>query len=591
VARTVGALILLALAASAQRITPDNAKNLVPAWEFHHGEPIPDQGGRRAGFSATPVHAEGKLFIVTPRGTAIALDPSTGRELWRVAREGETRRSWGASYAQGRLFYGTPDGKLVCLLARNGEKLWEQDLRAGLAPGHLSQNMPPAVIGGLVITGGEAPEGVPDGPPGLIRAWNQVTGKLVWTFHLLPQDTDAAASTWEPGSRVGRTGVNLWSVCAADESSNTLFCPTGSASYDFYGGDRKGDNLHANSVVALDSRTGRLKWSRQLVHHDIWDYDLPAKPVLITAKGVPALAQVTKMGFVWILDRRDGTPIFGAEERPVPPSGVPGEQTSPTQPYPVKPPPLSRTRITEADLNTLTPAWAEECAGLLRQTDSQGLFTPWSQEKFTLMLPGTLGGGTWSGASYDPARRLLFVNSNELGIIGKLTQRNGRWVRISPAAHSRFATKDYVPCTLPPWNTLNAIHADTGEVAWRVPLGELPQAKQLGFANTGAYGLGGSLATPGGVVFIGGAADQTFRAFHANTGELLWEHKLPASAFATPLRITGAQGGELIVVAAGGGSFFPGPASDTLIAFRLPPNGHAPRAIRRLRQSKWRDSR
>jgi quinoprotein glucose dehydrogenase len=576
----VRALILASLCPllGAQSITARNVGTLERAWEFHHGEPLPEQAGRRPSFAATPVFAEGKLFVITPRGTAIAIDPANGKEIWRVSRTGETRRSWGASYANGRLFYGTPDGKLVCLLARNGERLWEADLRAGFGEGHLSQNMPPAVVDGLVITGGEAPEGVPQGPPGQIRAWRQSDGKLAWTFHLLPQDEDEAARTWAAGSRVNRTGVNVWGQCAVDAAAHALYCPTGSASYDFYGGDRHGDNLYANSVVALDARTGQVRWHRQLVHHDIWDYDLPAKPVLFVSQGKPALAQVTKMGFVWILDRRTGEPLFGSEERAVPPSRVPGERTSATQPFPLKPPPLARTLVREDELNTLTPQWAAECGELYRSTDSQGLFAPWSHEAFTLMMPGTLGGGTWSGAGHDAARKLLFVNVNELGIVGKLVQRNGRWVRISPTTHNRFATKDYVPCTMPPWNTLNAIDTETGDVRWRVPLGELPAAKALGFANTGAYGLGGALAMPGGVVFIGGTADATFRAFDAVTGELLWKHALSASAFATPMRFVDAEGNEVVLVAAGGGSFFPGPASDALVAFRLPRRAGTARA-------------
>jgi quinoprotein glucose dehydrogenase len=555
-------------------IIPGSVERLQVAWRWKHGETWEGKNeGRRPSFSATPVHAEGKLFIITPRGTAVALDASSGRELWRVTRVGETRRSWGAAYAAGRLFFGTPDGKLLALAAGDGSKIWEVDLRAGLAPGHLSQNMPPTLIAGLVITGGELPEGTPRGPAGSIRAWRQSDGKLIWTFHTVPQDDDAAAKTWAPGSRVNRTGVNVWGRCAADEAARVVFCPTGSASYDFYGGDRKGANLYANSVLALDARTGRLLWHKQLVHHDIWDYDLPAQPVLLDVKQdgriVPALAQVTKMGFVWFLHRRTGEAIFGEEEKPAPQSRVPGEETWPTQPWPIAPAPLSRTRFEESDLNTLTPEWAQECRALFDQVGNSGIFEPWGTTKYTLMLPGTLGGGTWSGAAYDAARRLLFVNANELGIVGKMVERNGSWARVSPQAHARFATKDYVPCTLPPWNTLNAIDVDSGAVRWRVPLGELPQAAEKGIRGTGAYGLGGSLATEGGIVFIGGAADSRFRAFDAQTGRQLWEFALPASAYATPLRYGDSQGRETIVVAAGGGSFFPGPLSDELIAFRI----------------------
>ncbi len=565
------ALTALAVTLLAQQITPANVARLEVLWRFHHGENPPERPpGERLSFNATPVLAEGKLFVITPKGSAIALDPATGKELWRRSRPGPARRSWGAAYAQGRLLFGTPDGKLVCLLARNGETLWEIDLRAGLAPGHLSQNMPPTVIGNLVITGGELPEGTPQGPEPLIRAWRIADGKPAWQFRTIPADGDPAARTWAPGSRNGRTGVNVWGQCAAAPAENTIFCPTGSASYDFYGGDRHGDNLYSNSVLALEASTGKLKWHRQLVHHDIWDYDLPARPVLLEVKGRPALAQVTKMGFVWFLDRRTGEPIFGAEERPVPASTVPGEKTAPTQPFPRQPPPLARTSLTPAELNTLTPQWANECQSLFDQSGNSGIFAPWLADKYTIMLPGTLGGGTWSGAAQDPQRRLLFVNINELGIIGKMERRGDTWVRVSPGKHPRFATSDLVPCTAPPWNTLNAIDVDSGTVRWRVPLGELPQAKALGFDHTGAYGLGGALALPGGVVFIGGTADQHFRAFHSTTGQLLWQHEAAGSFYATPMVFRDPRGREVVVVASGGGGFFPGPLNDELIAFRLP---------------------
>ncbi len=560
----------LAITLLAQQITPENVKKLEVAWRYNHGENPEVRTANRLSFNATPVLAEGKLFVITPKGSAIALDPFTGKELWKTPRNGETRRSWGAAYSRGKIFFGTPDGKLIALLARNGEKLWETDLRAGLHPGHLSQNMPPTIFGDLVITGGEVPEGTAQGPEPRIRAWRQSDGKLAWEFHTIPRDGEAGAETWAPGSRTNRTGVNVWGQCAASEAEATLYCPTGSASYDFYGGDRHGANLYANSVVALDGRTGKLKWHRQLVHHDLWDYDLPAKPVLLNVGKTPALAQVTKMGFIWFLNRRTGEPVFGAVEKPVPGSEVPGEQTHPTQPFPVKPQPLSRISLSEADLNNLTPEWASECRKLYEQSGNSGIFAPWGKEKYTIMLPGTLGGGTWSGAGHDPGRNLIFVNANELGIIGKMVEKNGSWQRVSPGTHPRFATSDLVPCALPPWNTLNAIDSNTGEIRWRVPLGELPQAKAKGFNNTGAYGLGGALALPGGVVFIGGTADQHFRAFHSQTGELLWQMGTKASVYATPMTYKDAKGNEYIAVAAGGGGFFPGPLGDELIGLRLP---------------------
>lgn len=574
-AQNFAPLILLAASLAAQTITSANVQQLEVAWRFSHGElgPADPSSGRRPSFSATPILAEGKLFVITPTGSAVALDPDSGKVLWRWSSGLAPRRSWGASYAKGRLFFGTPDGHLICLLARNGELLWKRNLLDGLSPGHLSQNMPPFLIGDLVVTSGEVPEGVPQGPEAALHAWRQSDGSPAWTFHTIPQDGQPGADTWAPGSRKNRTGVNVWGQCAADEAAGILFCPTGSASYDYYGGDRHGSNLHANSVLALEGKTGRLLWAKQLVHHDIWDYDLPAKPVLLDLKRngqtIPALVQVTKMGFLWFLDRRNGTAIFGEDERPAPASTAPGEQTWPTQPWPRKPAPLARTSFTEKDLNTLTPAWAAECRALYAQIGPSGIFAPWGTEKLTLIFPGTLGGGTWSGASFDPISRLLFVNANELGAVGKLEQnKQGEWRRTVPNGNARFATKDGVPCQLPPWNTLNAIHVDTGDTAWRVPLGELPQAKSAGIANTGAYGLGGSLALPNGLVFIAGSHDAHFRAFDSKSGKTLWQTELPATAYATPMSWT-SGGHEYIALAVGGGSFFPGPVTDQLIVWRI----------------------
>ena len=571
------AALLVAGALWGQMITPATVNRLVVAWRFAHGELGPQDAstGRRPSFSATPLLAEGKLFVITPSGSAVALDPETGKVVWRYSTGLAPRRSWGASYRKGRLFFGTPDGRLLCLLARNGELLWQRNLRDGLASGHLSQNMPPFLIGDLVVTSGEVPEGVPQGPEAAIRAWRQSDGKPVWTFHTVPRDGEPGADTWAEGSRQNRTGVNVWGQCAADETEGVLYCPTGSASYDYYGGDRLGANLYSNSVLALAGKTGKLLWHKQLVHHDIWDYDLPAKPLLLDlkreGKTIPALVQVTKMGFLWFLDRRNGQAVFGEEERPAAASSVPGEKTSPTQPWPLRPPPLARTALREEDLNTLTPEWAAECRSLWEQLGATGIFAPWGTDKLTAIFPGTLGGGTWSGASFDPASRLLFVNTNELGAVGRIEKnKQGEWRRTTPNGNARFATKDGVPCQMPPWNTLNAIRVDTGEVEWRVPLGELPQAKAAGIDNTGAYGLGGSAVSAGGVVFIAGAHDGQFRAFDARTGKTLWTTKLPATAYATPLLYRGRDGREYVALAVGGGSFFSGPMADELIVWRLP---------------------
>jgi quinoprotein glucose dehydrogenase len=426
----------------------------------------------------------------------------------------------------------------------------------------------------VVITGAEVPESPGDGPRGDLRGWDVRSGKLMWTFHTVPQPGEAGHETWEGESWKQRTGVNAWSYMTLDGERGVLYAALGSPAYDFYGGDRKGANLFGNCVVALDARTGKLLWHYQFVHHDIWDYDPPAAPALVSVrhggKQIPALVQVTKMGLVFVLDRRTGKPLFDVQEEPMPASDVPGEAAWATQPVPVKPPPLSRSSMRAEDLSDVTPEAHRVCAEMFSKLENKGRYTPYGV-KPTVVFPGTLGGATWSGVSVNPKLGYAFVNTNEVGAIGEIVKRkDGSYRRTSPfGEYARFWTEDLLPCQKPPWGWLTAINLNTGDFAWRVPLGINEELEAKGVHGTGALNIGGSIATAGQLVFIASTSDSRFRAFDAASGRELWSAVLDASGLATPATYLGTDGKQYVVIAAGGGGFFGSKPGDSLIAYRL----------------------
>jgi len=548
-------------------------------------------------FESTPIVIDGALYFSTPSNRVIALDAETGKDIWRfdpqAGRAGPRHflqhrgvAYWhGKSGDDGRILYGTFDGRLIALDAKTGKpcrafgKDGTVDLRAGIADAYpaaeYSVTSPPAIYHDLVITGAAVPEYPSKGPSGQVRAFDVRSGKLAWTFHTIPRPGEVGYESWEGDAWKERTGANVWSIMSVDLERGLVFLPIGSASYDFYGADRKGLNLFSNSLVALDAASGKLVWYYQMVHHDIWDYDMPAQPVLITvrrdSRDIPAIAQLTKMGFVFILDRLTGKPLFPVEERPVPNSDVPGEAAWPTQPSPVKPPPLVRQSFSEGDLSTVTPESNRYCAQLFHSLESHGMYTPYGR-KLTLVVPGTLGGANWSGASFDRASGYLFVNANEVGAVGAMEPQAAdapvRYRRASKEGeYARFWDEQQWPCQKPPWGTLNAVDVNKGEIAWKVPIGVVDGLK----TTTGTPNLGGSIVTDGGVVFIGATTDSRFRAFDARTGEQLWVGDLEASAYATPMTYLGKKTGkQFVVIAAGGGGYFTGKVSDVLAAFAPP---------------------
>lgn len=588
-------------------ITPDNVSTLTQAWAFHSGDFAGGQGrepqGTVAGVQVRPVVVEGLIIVTTPSSQVIALDGESGEQVWRHDPQADVERrcyaphrgvavwtpSPSAPLADRTVFSGTCNGGLLALDAATGQ------LRAGfgdagrldLRPGvdaregeEYTMTSPPAIFRDVVIAGALAPEGVPTGPAGDVRGFDVRTGEEVWRFHTVPRPGEAGHDTWPEDGWQRRTGVNVWSAMSVDETRGLVFLPIGSPSYDFYGGDRAGQNLYGSSLVTLDAATGRRVWHQQLVHHDLWDFDPPAQPILADIRrdgaSVPIVVQLTKMGFVFVFHRETGDPIFGIDERPVPASDLPGEAAWPTQPFPRKPAPLSRhTALTRDELNTVTPESRTECAALFDQARSVGIFTPAGAD-VTLSFPGTMGGATWSGGAVDPVSSYLIVNTNEIGAIANMVPSPEGAVlpyrRAGPrGAYGRFWDSRELPCQAPPWGLLHAVNLATGDIAWQVPLGDAPALAAQGITGTGTPNLGGAMVTAGGLVFIGSANDARFRAFDLQSGRELWRADLPASGHAPPVTYRGARSGrQYVMIAAGGGGRFSKRISDAFVAFALP---------------------
>jgi len=595
-----------------RQIDRRNVKSLARAWTYDTGEIRLGRGAGDAfpkpGFTTTPLVVDGLLYLSTASSRVMALEAETGKEVWvfdpqagKAEREFAAQRGvsyWEAPAKTGaacerRILFGTVDCRLIALDAKTGRPCSDfgdrgaVDLRADDGQRFVEKpswgsriTAPPAIFEDIVITGRALEESPGRGPNGDVRAYDVRTGKPRWRFHTVPRPGEFGHDTWEGDSWKDRMGVNVWSVMSVDTERGLVFLPLGSPASDFYGGDRKGANLFGNSIVALDARTGERRWHFQMVHHDLWDYDMPAQPVLVTVmrdgKEVPGVLQVTKMGFVYVFHRETGQPLFPVEERPVPASTVPGEWTSPTQPFPVKPLPLGRTSITSDQLSSVTPDSAKTCRTRFDDAKNGSIFTPLGLDK-GIFFPGLHGGGHWGGAAYDPTTGLAYIGANEIGAYGyikKTDEGSALPYRLSGILDDIwFVDENNWPCQQPPWGTLNALDVSTGEYLWRVPLGQVDELEKRGVPRTGRQNLGGAIVTAGGLVFVGATADRRFRAFDAKTGAELWTAEVPANAHATPMTFQGKDGRQYVVIAAGGGGFWrrlSSTLSDELIAFALP---------------------
>jgi quinoprotein glucose dehydrogenase len=586
------------------QINRDNVKALQVAWTYHTGDM---DAAEKTTIECTPIVVNGVLYLTTVRASVVALDAATGRELWKYTPPASSEQAvaggvnrgvayWSDEKPEGarRILLATADGRLISLDAQTGRpapafgKEGVVALRAGVEGSDLTDyglTSAPVLYRDSVILGFSVTEGPRPGAPGDLRAFDVRTGREVWRFHTVPRPGEFGHDTWPEDGWQERSGVNPWGGLTVDTKRGIVFAGTGSASYDWYGADRKGDNLFANCTLALDARTGRRLWHFQAVHHDLWDHDLPYPPVLVRVKHdgkmVDAAAQVTKDGFCFLFDRVTGKPLFAIQERAVPASDIPGERAAPTQPFPVKPPPLTLQKVTETDITDLSPEAHDEALARFRKLRATGAFTPGSLEG-TLTAPGWHGGATWSGAAFDPTTGLLYVNTNNIpmvvtlrkqesgrtpyGLIG--TQKTpGRTERFHNAFH--FADKDGYPGVKPPWGLLNAVDLNTGAFAWRVPLGAYPELTAKGIPPTGTENFGGPIVTAGGLVFIGGAMDEQLHAYDKATGRLLWESPLPAGGYATPCTYM-AHGRQYVVIAAGGGGKLATKSGDSFVAFTLP---------------------
>ncbi len=589
------------------QVNLNNVQQLEIAWTFRTGE-ISDgtEGVDPTIYEMTPVFANNSLYSCTPFNHIVALDPGTGEQRWRFDPKKPVVGTYsGANYCRGvsywqsendeernqscgkRVFEGVGDGSLIAVDADTGKLCSDFGENGQIdlnkldykGEGSIALTSPPAIYKNVVIVGGTILDNKwKDTPDGIIRGFDTRTGKELWNWNPIPEHLS---------DQVG--GANVWAQMSVDLERGWVFLPTGSPSYDVYGANRKEPIPAGNAVVVLNALTGEMIWSYQTVHHDLWDYDLPSMPTLATVardgEKIPAVIQATKVGFIFVLNRLTGEPLFPVEERPFPQTDIPGEYSSPTQPVPVLPEPISSQYLTAEEGWGAAFLDKKECQGKLEKLRNEGLYTPPSLQG-SILHPTFMGGSNWGGVAYDEASGLAVVNSSSMVASVTLVPRN----EYDPKIHKKpgvmvneLLASPYVllrevllsslgaPCNPPPWGKLTAIDMNSGKTRWQIPFGRKEFGSMIKtLPSWGSPNQGGPIITKGGLVFIGASLDNTLRAYNLQTGEEIWSSEVPAPATATPMTYEyGPEKRQYIVVAAGGHARLKTKLSDAIVAFTL----------------------
>jgi quinoprotein glucose dehydrogenase len=585
---------------SASQINRENVAQLKLAWTCRTGAmDVDTELNHKAAFEATPILADGRLFLSTPYDHVIALNPVSGKKIWEFDPKLDLTHGYSEVTSRGvsawrdpaakpsapcalRVFIGTLDARLIALDGATGTPCADFGAKGQIDltrdvnlrdVGDYQVTSATSIAGDLVIVGSSIGDNrAVDVERGIARAFDVRTGKIRWSWDPIP---------WANNTKP-RTGAgNAWSTLSVDAERDLVFVPTGSASPDYFGGIRKGDDKWANSVVALKASTGEFVWGFQVVHHDLWDYDVASQPTLFTWKDkTPAIAITTKMGRVFVLNRLNGKPLFPVEERPVPKSDIPGEDASPTQPSGISTVPEGLKSSDAWGLNEEERKWCED---RIKASRSEGIFTPPSLQG-TIVFPGNAGGVNWSSSAFDPQRHLLIMNTNHLAMWVKLIERDklagvyndreqnrmkGEFARQTGAPYGMYretflSPGHGLPCTPPPWGTIVAVDLFSGKKAWDVPLGS-----HIPGQITGAVNFGGPIVTAGGLIFTAASWDGHLRAFDAESGKEIWSYELPAGGQATPMTYS-MDGKQYVVIAAGGHGKFGTKQGDYVLAFTLP---------------------